>query len=88
MTTTIIRERLVDYIKVADDKKIEAIYTLLEDQLVSEGHWSDDKEFLAELNERVRRYEAGIDPAFSIEEAKSSLNEMKKEYLKTSKSEL
>jgi hypothetical protein len=81
MTTATIRKRLVDYIKIADDKKVEAIYTLLEDQIVPEGHWSEDEEFVAELDERVRRYEAGIDPAFSIEEAKSSLNEMKMEYL-------
>jgi hypothetical protein len=37
---------------------------------------------MAELDERVRRYETGIDPAFSIEETKSSLQEMKNEYLK------
>jgi hypothetical protein len=85
MTTAVIRERLYDYIRVADDKKIEAIYTLLEDQIVPGYHWSEDEEFVAELDERVRRYEAGIDPAFSIEEAKSSLNEMKKEYLKSIK---
>lgn len=85
MTTTTIRKRLTDYIKVADDKKIEAIYTLLEDQIVPGHHWSDDEEFVAELDERVRRYEAGIDPGFSIEEAKLSLNEMKEEYLKASK---
>jgi hypothetical protein len=83
MTTTVIRERLYDYIRVADDKKIEAIYTLLEDQIIPGPHWSEDEEFVAELDERVRRYEAGIDPAFSVEEARSSLNEMKKEYQKS-----
>jgi hypothetical protein len=82
MTTTVIRERLYDYIRVADDKKIEAIYTLPEDQIIPGNHWSEDEEVVAELDERVRRYEAGIDPAFSVEEARSSLNEMKKEYLK------
>ena len=80
MTTTAIRERLYDYIKAADDKKIKAIYTLLEDQMVRKYEWSEDKEFIAELNERVSRYEAGIDPGFSIEEARLSLNEMKAEY--------
>ena len=85
MPTTVIRERLYDYIRVADDKKIEAIYTLLEDQIIPGNHWSEDEEFVAELDDRVRRYEAGIDPAFSIEEAKSSLNEMKKEYQKSLK---
>jgi len=83
MTTTAIRQKLYDYIRVADDKKIKAIYTLLEDQLVPKYEWSEDEAFVAELDERVRRYEAGIDPAFSIEEARSSLNEMKKEYLKS-----
>jgi len=82
MTTAVIRERFYDYIRVADDKKIEAIYTLLEDQIIPGNHWSEDEKFVAELDERVRRYEAGIDPAFSIEEAKSSLSEMKEEYLK------
>jgi hypothetical protein len=85
MTTTTIRERLYDYIRVADDKKVKAIYTLLEDQIVPPADWSEDEDFVGELDERVRRYEAGIDPAFSIEEAKSSLNEMKKEYLQNLK---
>jgi len=88
MTTATIRKRLADYISIADDKKIEAIYILLEDQIIPGHHWSEDEEFVAELDERVRRYEAGIDPAFSIAEAKSSLNEMKKEYRKAAKSEL
>ncbi len=52
MTTTAIRARLYDYIRVADDKKVKAIYELLEDQIVSKCHWSEDKEFVAELEER------------------------------------
>jgi predicted nuclease with TOPRIM domain len=85
MITAVIRERLYDYIRVADDKKIEAIYTLLEDQIIPGYHWSENEEFVAELDERVRRYEAGTDPAFSVEKARSSLNEMKKGFLKNLK---
>jgi len=73
MTTATIRKRLYDYIRVADDKKIKAIYTLLEDQLAPECHWSEDKEFVAELNERVRRWEAGIDPSFPLAEVKAEM---------------
>jgi len=82
MTTAAIRERLTDYIRVADDKKVKAMYALLEDQIVPKSYWSEDEEFVAELDERVRRYEAGIDPGFSVEEARSTLNEMKGEYFK------
>ncbi len=34
MTTSAIREKLYDYIRVADDKKIKAIYMMLEDEIV------------------------------------------------------
>jgi hypothetical protein len=51
MTTAAIRERLYDYIRVADDKKVKAIYTLLEDQIIAEKFdWSQDADF-AELDE-------------------------------------
>ena len=62
MTTAAIREKLHDYIKVADDKQIKAIYTIIKDKIVSEHYnWANDEEFVAELDERVSRYEAGID---------------------------
>ncbi|MFI5139974.1 MAG: hypothetical protein ACHQIM_19295 [Sphingobacteriales bacterium] len=85
MTTAAIRERFYGYIREADDDKIKNICELFEDQMAPSVDWSEDEDFVAELNELVRRYEAGIDPAFSVEEAKSSLNEMKKEYLQNLK---
>jgi hypothetical protein len=84
MTTAAIREKLYDYIRVADDKKVKAIYALLEDQIVVEKYdWSQDADFVAELDERVRRYEAGIDKGYSLEEVKTSLEELKKERAKS-----
>ena len=79
MTVTAIRERLHEYINAADDKQIKAIYTILEDKIVHEPYdWSKDKEFVAELDERVRRYEAGIDKGHTWEELEASIAEMKK----------
>jgi len=79
MTTTAIREKLYEYIKDADDEKIKNIYSLFEDQMAPAKDWSEDKEFVAELNERVRRYEAGIDPGYSIEEVKLHLTQLREE---------
>lgn len=33
MTASNIRHRLYDYIRVAEDKKVKAIYTMLEDEI-------------------------------------------------------
>ena len=79
MTTAAIRERLYDYIRVADDKKIKAIYTLLEDQITVEKYdWSQDTDFVAELDERVSRYEAGIDRGYTWDELEASIAGLKK----------
>ena len=78
MTTAAIREKLSDYIKVADDEKIKAIYTLLEEQIAPSMDWSEDEEFVAELDERVRRYEAGIDKGHTWEELETAIVELKK----------
>ena len=77
MTVAAIRERLYDYIRVADDKKVEAIYNLLGDQIASIDDWSNDKEFVAELDERVRRYKEGIEPAYTWDELEASIEERK-----------
>ena len=82
MTTAAIREKLYDYIRVADDKKIEAIYTLLEEQIAPGDDWSHDEEFVAELNDRVKRWEDGIDSLVSLAEVKSQIELLDNERLK------
>ena len=37
MSTATIREKLTQYIQTADDKKIEAIYTIIEDNIDTES---------------------------------------------------
>ncbi|MCR8559247.1 hypothetical protein KXD93_16435 [Mucilaginibacter sp. BJC16-A38] len=85
MTTAAIRERLYDYIRVADDKKIKAIYALLEDQVIPVTDWSEDEEFVAELNERVRRWEEGIDPSYSLAEVKAEMEQLDQESARKNK---
>ena len=78
MTTTAIREKLYEYIKDADDQKIKNLYSIFEDQMAPARDWSEDKDFVAELDERVRRYEAGIDKAYTWDELEESIAELKK----------
>ncbi|TFF34845.1 hypothetical protein [Mucilaginibacter psychrotolerans] len=73
MTTTAIRERLYEYIRDADDKKVEALYVILEGEIVQGYDWSEDKEFVAELDEEYKRYEDGVDKGITLEELEVSL---------------
>ncbi len=80
MTTAAIKEKLHSYIDVADDKELKMIYTILEDSIENERYdWSQDKDFVAELDERVRRWEERIDPGYSIGEVKVYLDQQRKE---------
>jgi len=45
--------------------------------------WSEDEEFVAELNERVRRWEEGTDALVSLEEYKAQISQLDKERAKS-----
>jgi hypothetical protein len=70
MTTETIRERLHEYIRFADDKKVNAIYTMVEDEIVEELDLWEDKDFLNELKERLDDIESGNDVGLSWDEVK------------------
>ncbi len=54
-----LREKLTEYIKIADEKKIAAIYTLVEEEIENEYKWWDDEGLVAELVEERRKIESG-----------------------------
>ena len=58
MTTTAIRKKLTDYLQVADDKKIKAIYVLLEDD-IDQPALEYTEELKAELDKRYADYKKG-----------------------------
>lgn len=76
MTTATKREKLHDFINDADDKKVEAIYSLIENEIEeSYDHW-EDEEFLAEIKKRLDEFESGKVKGISWEQVK--LNARKK----------
>ena len=58
MDITSIRQRLHGYLEVADDKKITAIYTMVEDE-IKDTIIDYSPEFKAELDNRVSHYLKG-----------------------------
>ncbi len=58
MTTVAIRQKLANYMKVADDKKVKAMYALFEDEIEQEEIEYTD-EFKAELDRRYAYYKNG-----------------------------
>jgi hypothetical protein len=58
MDTVDIREQLHQYLEVADDRKVEAMYVMLEDAL-KELKVDYTEEYKAELDRRVEHYLSG-----------------------------
>lgn len=55
MSSATIKEQLHNYLEIADDKKLKAIYTMVEDE-IREFTVEYSDEFKAELDRRVNHY--------------------------------
>ncbi|ULQ51057.1 hypothetical protein [Flavihumibacter fluvii] len=73
MTTTAIRQKLYDYIRGAEDRKIKAIYTMLQEEIEETYAYWDDKRFLAELKRRSADRKASKSNAVDWEETKEQI---------------
>jgi hypothetical protein len=58
MTTLAIREKLSNYMQVADDKKVKAMYALLKDDIKHEERLSIEQ-YNKEIEEAVAEVKAG-----------------------------
>lgn len=72
MTTALIRQKLYEYIRIADEKKVKAIFTMVEDEYEAYD-WSEDKKALAELDRRTADYKNGKVKGIPWEEAKKNI---------------
>ena len=73
-----IRERLQDYIRIADDKKVKAIYTMIENDLQN-YEWWNNKKLIAGYDKISRDFESGKEKGFTLTEMNSRLNKIKKQ---------
>ncbi|MBW8334698.1 MAG: hypothetical protein K0M40_21965 [Prolixibacteraceae bacterium] len=73
MNTSTIRQKLYDYIKVADDKKVKAIYTIVENDISEMNNWWDDESLITELDKCSSDLKSGNDEGVNWEELKRKL---------------
>ncbi len=73
MSNTLIRNKLYDYIRVADDKKLSAIYNLLENEIEQTNEWWKDKKFTNELDRTYQVMENGSDKGVTVKELEQSI---------------
>ncbi len=77
MSSAAIRNKLYDYIRVADDKKLNAIYNLLENEIEQTNEWWKDKKFTKELDNRYNALENGSDKGFTINQLEKSVTKLR-----------
>lgn len=70
MKVAIIRERLQRFIETAEEKKLLAIYTLVEEDIKAESHWEDEG-FVAEMEARYKSYTSGKSRTISLDEVEA-----------------
>jgi hypothetical protein len=75
MTASSIRQKLYDYIRVAEDKKVKAIYTMLEGEIEGTYDYWNDKEFVAVLDKRSEDHKSGRVKGIAWEDAKAQIME-------------
>jgi hypothetical protein len=73
MNTSAIRQKLYEYIRVADDKKVKAIFTMVEDEVNEISKWWEDKETIDELDRRSAALKSGKDQGTTWEAAKKRI---------------
>ena len=71
METSAIKKKLHDYIDVAEEEKLKAIYTVLKSDIESVyNHWNDP-EFVAEMESRTKELDAGTAKESTWQEVKA-----------------
>jgi len=77
MTTAAIRQKLHSYLEVANDKKIKAIYTMVE-EAIEESGVEYTEEFKAELDRRYAAYKNGSEKAVTSADSKKRIQKLLK----------
>ena len=70
MKTVELRKKLHSYIDIAHEKKLIAIYTMVEDEIGESYNKWNDKDFVKEMNRRMSELETGKIKSHTWDEVK------------------
>jgi putative addiction module component (TIGR02574 family) len=73
MDTLNIRQKLHEYIDMADDKEVAALYAGINEEAPQPYEWWNDDELVAELERRAEDLRTGKDPGFTWEQSRENL---------------
>lgn len=76
MRTAAIRAKLSDYISVADDEKVKAMYVLFKNDINAELEWWRDNKLIKEFDDDYKNWKEGKAKVFSLEEVQASIKEL------------
>lgn len=77
MNTTVLRQKLHSYLEVADDKKVKAIYAIMENE-IEDSAVEYTEEFKAELDRRFTDYKSGKAKVVTAVESKRRIQKILK----------
>jgi hypothetical protein len=77
MNTAAIRQELHNYLEVAEDKKVKAIYTMMQES-IKESAVDYSDEFKAELDSRNESYKNGSAKMITAQESKKRIQKILK----------
>ena len=77
MSTTVIRQKLHNYLEVADDKKVKAIYTMMQEE-IEESAVEYTEEFKKELDNRYADYKNGKAKMLTATESRKRIQKILK----------
>ncbi len=78
MGAVAIREKLQNYIRKADDKKVKAIYTMVENDIELNYRWWKDEALIKELADDVKAIKAKKQRTFTLEAVQEKINRRRK----------
>lgn len=81
MKTTEIRQKLHHYIETAQEKKVKAIFAMVEEEIEETYNYWKDEKFVAELQRRENNYLNGTTKTYtlrqSVARAREAVNKSK-----------